>query len=396
MIAKYFKNVSWFLVIFVTLLYRCYNYVPLLPYTQLMSFITLLLYAYIIFIGRNSFSNSVFRMEKYIFGGLIMTMIVSLLYWNTSIFNVISRYYLPASVLVVFFLKSKRIDSSKVENSIVVLTWIYITCWFLQVLEVPRIIFGTRDELDDLSRGFVRFYINTKENLPFLIFYYLSLYNNNRNKIYIVIAFIIFVIVVLHVTRQMIFWSALFALLYLISQNMKHIKSILLLAGMISIMGYYFISNSEVVSSLISVTENSEGGVNSLSTDNIRFEAITYFIHNYSDNLFTILFGNGFPSMNDSLAKYEDSFKMMGYYKADVGFVGMYCDTGLISVILYIILLIKTIFFTRTDKRYSYLKYYIAYMVCSYFGSHTLTSDVVFVILSMYILKINEIKLIEK
>lgn len=396
MIAKYQKNVSWFLVIFVILLYRCYNYVPLLPYTQLMSFITLLLYAYIIFIGKKTFSNSVFKIEKYIFWSLVITMIVSLLYWNTSIFNVISRYYLPASILIVFFLKSKKIDCSKVENSIVVLTWIYIACWLLQVYEVPNIIFGTRYEVDDLSRGFVRLYINTKENLPFLIFYYLSLYNKDRNNIYIVIAFVIFVIVVFHVTRQMIFWSALFAVLYLISQNMKHLKSILLLVGMISIMGYYFISNSDVVSSLISVTENSDGGVNSLSTDNIRFEAIMYYIQNYSDNFFTILFGNGFPSMNDSLAKYENSFKMMGYYKADVGFVGMYCDTGLISVILYIILLIKTLFFTKTDKRYSYLKYYIAYMVCSYFGSHTLTSDVVFVILSMYILKTNEVNIIEK
>lgn len=396
MIAKYQKNVSWFLVIFVILLYRCYNYVPLLPYTQLMSFITLLLYAYIIFIGKKTFSNSVFKIEIYIFGSLVITMIVSLLYWNISIFNVISRYYLPASVLIVFFLKSKKIECSKVENSIVVLTWIYIACWLLQVFEVPNIIFGTRDEVDDLSRGFVRFYINTKENLPFLIFYYLSLYNKDRNKIYIVIAFIIFVIVVLHVTRQMIFWSALFAVLYLISQNMKHLKSILLLVGMISIMGYYFISNSDVVSSLISVTENSEEGVNSLSTSNIRFEAMLYFLHNYSNNLLTILFGNGFPSMADSLAKYEDSFKMLGYYKADVGFVGMYCDTGLMSVVLYIILVIKTLFFTKTDKRYSYLKYYIAYMVCSYFGSHTLTSDVVFVILSMYILKINEVNLIEK
>lgn len=396
MLKRYFKNIPWFLVTFVVLLYRVYNYVPLEAYTQLMTLSSLIIYIYMIYKTGNSFCSSDFKIERMIIVSLLATLIISVFYWNLNLINVLARYFPAVSILIVFYLKSQRIECSKIEKAIVILTWLYLFCWLIQVFMLPQIIFGGRDETDNLSRGFIRFYIPTKENLAFLLFYYLSLYVNYKKKIYLCLSFLVYIVIVLHVSRQMIVWSGLFGILFLTKQYLYNIKSLITVTLVLFMFGFYFINTSNVVTSLIEMTEESQGGINSLGTDNIRIEAMQYFIKNYSDNIFTIIFGNGYSSSFDALARHEQVFKNLGYYRADVGFVGMYCDTGVISVILYITLFIKVLLFTKVEKKYEYLKYYILYIIFSYLGSHSLTSNLVFVIMSIYILKCSNYRVLKK
>ena len=157
MLKRYFKNIPWFLVTFVVLLYRVYNYVPLEAYTQLMTLSSLIIYIYMIYKTGNSFCSSDFKIERMIIVSLLATLIISVFYWNLNLINVLARYFPAVSILIVFYLKSQRIECSKIEKAIVILTWLYLFCWLIQVFMLPQIIFGGRDETDNLSRGFIRF-----------------------------------------------------------------------------------------------------------------------------------------------------------------------------------------------------------------------------------------------
>lgn len=380
-------------VFLVLLLYRCYYYIGITDYTALMGYGALLLYSYMFINGFKVLSDKLYRIEIGIVVSTFISFILSVMYFNNSI-TVFSRYLIPLSFLPYFYLVQKRVNFTTIEYILAVTAIVYMFCWFYQVWQVPLVVFGDDRGIEiNNSRGFVRLWIATKEHFSYLLFFSLALYNRTKKIVFIVIALMIFAIVILHVGRQMILWSGLLAFFYYIYTNSKNVWRLGILAILVFLAANYFLENFTVVADLIDTTESSQGGINSFDTNNIRIKAIGYFIENYNTNPFTILFGSGFVSEGSEIYRKLLCYENLGYYLDDVGFVAMYCNTGLISVILYFVLFYKILFKYKVASRYLYLKFYIAYILLLYMGSHALTSNLIFVVLALYILKANSIQI---
>lgn len=97
--------------------------------------------------------------------------------------------------------------------------------------------------------------------------------------------------------------------------------------------------------------------------------ALTYFLHNGSNNIFTILFGNGIISAHTS--SIVEDLKNVGIYNADMGFIGYWNEFGVFPIIVYFTLIYNTL---RKSYYPTYLKLFsVQILACSltimYFGS---------------------------
>lgn len=352
-----------------------------------MGICAMLIYAYMLLEGVKAMQRNSCRIEFFILLATLMSFIISILLYGSGL-KVISMYLLPLSFIPYFYLLQRKADIVIVEQVLVFFAFTYLLCWLYQISQVPVIVFGERDEGLDSGRGFFRFFIDTKEHLPFLMFFFLALYDKTKKMIFIILTFAVFSVVILHVARQMIFWSGFLAFVYYIYTNGRNIWAWAVLFALIVVFANWLLENFTVVTDIVELSQNTTTN-NSMDMNNVRFEAMEYFINNYNTNPFTILFGNGFATEGSQIYHKMTQYENMGYYLSDVGFVGMYCNTGLVSVILYISLFYKVLFKYRVAPRYLYLKFYVTYILLTYLGAHALTSNLIFVVLSVYILKTN-------
>ena len=377
-----------FLVLCVLAWYSCYGWIALKNYVTTFQAITGVVVLYLLFSCYSEIFSFRHKIISLIFIGQLVTAIVEFLMYGQSIFG-LYKVFLPSfAILIYFYLHKHRINPETVEKFLIISAVIYFCCWLIQIYEFPNYIFGMQrdDFLENFeSRGFYRFWIPTKEHFPFLVFYFLCLFSIKRKFLYIIIAFIAFGCVVLHVARQIIIWTLLFAVIYFMIQNKKSVKStiVLILISVISL--NCFFSKSEVVSNLIEITENQQANIE----DDIRKEASEYFIKESFKNPLTAVVGRGFPVVKgDGVSKRISFETSQGYYRSDVGFFGLLCDTGLWSVFLYILLLYKIVRMKVLSKD-MYLKYYMFYVYGSFLFSHTLTTNIMFNMCAIYILEIS-------
>lgn len=387
--SKLFKKQGtcyWLLIATILFVYRMFYYEGVAGYTFIMGAIALLIYIYMFFKSASIYGSVYYRTELYIALSTFITYLLSIIMYGQSP-TIISAYLIPFSFVPYFFLVKTNADTKTLEKVLVTISVLYLFCWFYQVSQIPHIVFGERDDAIENNRGFARFYIATKEHLPFLVFYFLSCYTKRKGFLYMVLAFLVFCVVIFHVGRQMIVWSGLMALAYIIYMNKKNAKKIIAfaIAGVVAF--FIMTAHFTILNDLMAVTENSTGGINEFGMGNIRFEAMSKFISDFNTNILSILFGSGYAAAGTSLYSKITWFANQGYYISDVGFVGLYVSQGLVSVILYSILLFKVLFKCKAPKEYLYIKFYIGYMVLSYLGSHALTSNLILIMIAIYILK---------
>lgn len=380
------QSIYWLLMVTILFVYRMFYYEGVAGYTFVMGTMALLIYIYMFFKSFTIYGNTYYRIELYIALSTFITYLFSIIMYGQSP-TIISAYLIPFSFVPYFFLVKTNADTKTLEKVLVTISVLYIFCWFYQVSQIPHIVFGERDDAIENDRGFARFYIATKEHLPFLIFYFLSCYTKRNGFLYVVLAFLVFCVVIFHVGRQMIVWSGLMAIAYIIYMNKKNAKKIIAFAIVGGVAFFIITAHFTILNDLIAVTENSNGGINEFGMGNIRFEAMSKFISDFNTNILSILFGSGYAAAGTSLYSKNIWFENQGYYISDVGFVGLYVRQGLVTVILYSVLLFKVLFKCKVPKEYLYLKFYIGYMVLSYLGSHSLTSNLMFVMFAIYILK---------
>lgn len=376
------------LILFILMSYQCYTFLEFQPYFKLMKGLSILILIFISIGGLLEFRNVRFRTELFIVINVCITMFISLPSEGLST----AVYYVPyLTFLFPFYLIAKRPSLSALEKILFYTAAIYLLCWIYQVLNAPHLIFvgDNVDMAGDESRGFLRFYIPTKEHLAFFVFFFLALYNKTGKFIWLFFAFGAFVLVVLHVMRQAIFWTLVMAVAYYLVANKRNLKRNAIFIAIIVLFSYYIIFDMMVVNELNLQTLESIGSNSNNGADfnNIRFEAINHFLKTYNQDLIHFLWGNGLPRQHSEFSNQLAASARNGYYISDIGFVGLYVNFGIISVILYVYLLYRILFRIKAHSDYSYLKYYIGYLVFTYLGGHALTSNLIFFVIATYILK---------
>ena len=156
-------------------------------------------------------------------------------------------------------------------------------------------------------------------------------------------------------TRTLLVVSFILMTLFILRKSsfIKKVLTILLIVSSI-----YIISQMNFFQLLVKQTiEESDN-----KKDNIRVLAATYYLNDFSPNIFSMIFGNGVAYKESSLGSHTDHLeKDLGYYQEDVGYIGFYSKFGLLAILAYLILIYKTYKVAIPDE-YLYCKYYLYFI----------------------------------
>lgn len=378
------KSSIVYMLIFVVLIwYHCFAYVGLSSFSNIFNGICYIATAVMLIQSANVISLRRYKLPTLILISTVISMFMSIILWNQGMFDAIKGFRSYFLILIFFFLCAKNADVQEVEKALVILAIIYVCCWIYQTLKVPELIFGM-DRDGDLGnteqRGFYRFWIPTKENMPILLLYFFEKYRRTKHVAYLIFVPVCLLIIILHVGRQMLFWSFLSLVILILYHYKTKWKKIVLAA----VIGYaLFNVVVEYVPVLNMLFEQTETQVDS-AEDDIRLECMNFYWEHSIKNPVGFLFGNGIGGGGE-LLKFTENATMKGYYESDIGYFALLFDFGLFGLVTYILLFVQ-ILRMKIDDKYIYLKCYLIYIYGSYALAHALTTNIFFNMCAIYII----------
>lgn len=376
-------NVIYILIGIILLWYGFYGYAGFVSYSSIFNALSYVIFIFLLFYT----SKEIFKKQNKLFMFLLLNTFISMsmamIVWGQSFggtFRAFHKYYL----LMVFFLLSKmQARENEVERALITLALIYVLCWIIQIWKVPELVFGMdRDGmLDDTEqRGFYRFFIPTKEHMPILTLFMYEMFRRTKKILFLILCPICFVIVILHVGRQMMFWSFLSVVLMLLYQNRKHWTKILVGSLIVYGLSLFLIDNVPTLNLLFEQTTTQVDNAD----DDIRLECIKFYWHESVSNPLTFVFGNGI-GFDGELGRFTKKAVAKGYYENDIGYFALLFDFGLFGLLLYVLLFVKIIKL-EVQEKYVYLKFYLFYIYGCYTFAHSLTTNIFFNMCAIYIL----------
>lgn len=385
------NKVLYILIAIVLLWYRFYGYVGLNSYASIFNGISYLIFLFLLIYTSKEIFKKQNRLLMLLLLNTVISMSMAMMVWGESLFGVFAAFHNYFLLMVFFLLFKMRAKENEVEKALVILALIYVVCWVIQVWKVPELIFGVNRDAnisDTEQRGFYRFFIPTKEHVPILVLFLYEMFRRTKKIIFLILCPICFAIVILHVIRQMIFWSFLSVVLLLLYQNRKHWTKILVASMAVYGLSLFLIDNIPTLNLLFEQTVTQVNNAD----DDIRLQCINFYWHESISNPLTFFFGNGLGS-DGELWQFTQKTMSKGYYESDIGYFALLFDFGLLGVLLYTLLFVK-IFRLKVEEKYQYLKFYLLYIYGCYTFAHTLTTNVFFNMCAIYILYMSNKKIV--
>lgn len=360
-----------------------YEYIGFEAYFQLFDALNKVLTLLIVASCLSEIDFKYDKISSLIAYGFFFTILFNIIIYHSNIQQEITGFTPILGFYSFFLLKKFNLSSEQIERFLLLFALVYLFLWCIAIYNVPKLIFGQNLSVDlsNTDRGFFRLWIPDKEHFPILLYFFLGRFLSNKKYYYVPFAFTVLIVVILHVGRQMIMWSMISALLMILAVLKRHRVRLLLGIAALYILAQWLFANIEGISLMLDMTEKQTSNIE----DDIRTLAIKYFLFDFPNNPFSIIFGNGIPCEGTDLRSYIDLAFNKGFFLEDVGFVGMYIRYGLWMVVLMIVLLIK-VFHMQVDSRYLYLKFYILYIYGMYLFGHALTTDIFYVMMAYFIL----------
>ncbi|WP_164076159.1 hypothetical protein [Flavimarina sp. Hel_I_48] len=316
---------------------------------------------------------------------ILMSIFMSFINWDQDLGDSLSA--VPYLIWFVFFyLMRIRYPIYKIENMILIFGCLYIIFFTFQFLHSGQVYFGYRDEFR-VDRGVVR--INFPGAGVFFLGYLIALIKSKKGEKYrlLYILFLItgVVVTILQVTRQSIALLILITLYHYTKKAQMPKRIVILSISSLSLL-FVFNSDNSIAKGLLDKQKETQ---QTSVEKNIRVLAGEYFLSDFSPNLISQIFGNGVPNYNSSLGiKMERLKSNQGYYLSDVGIIGFYVMFGIMAVIGYLLIFIKSIVI-KIPEKYCYLKYYVWYLLATCLTSDSIysTNFLISNILSLYCLQ---------
>lgn len=385
------NKVLYILIAIVLLWYRFYGYVGLNSYASIFNGISYLIFLFLLIYTSKEIFKKQNRLLMLLLLNTIISMSMAMMVWGESLFGVFAAFHNYFLLMVFFLLFKMRAKENEAEKVLIILALIYVVCWVIQVWKVPELIFGVNRDAnisDTEQRGFYRFFIPTKEHVPILVLFLYEMFRRTKKIIFLILCPICFAIVILHVIRQMIFWSFLSVVLLLLYQNRKHWTKILVASMAVYGLSLFLIDNIPTLNLLFEQTVTQVNNAD----DDIRLQCINFYWHESTSNPLTFFFGNGLGS-DGELWQFTQKTMSKGYYESDIGYFALLFDFGLLGVLLYALLFVK-IFRLKVEEKYQYLKFYLLYIYGCYTFAHTLTTNIFFNMCAIYILYMSNKKIV--
>lgn len=318
----------------------------------------------------------------------VFSIVLAYVFWHQSLFLGFRSTTPDLFILLYFFLITNEIDIKVVERSLAILSFIYLIVWAISVYTAPRVVFGIEgDRMAGSARGFYRFFIEGSRIVPLAFFFFLNKFYNSKKTFWIIVAVILYVIVILHVRRQEIFWTTAVGLYYIFRQLKYRWVYLFLTIGAFSFFINISIDDDSIIGIMLNQT-NAQFERQSGGEEDIRISASRFYLLEYHKNPVTFLLGNGIPNADSSFGTYRESIQSRGFFTQDIGFIGLFADFGLVGVILYLVLLYKVIT-QKVSSQYMYAKLFILWTFGAFLLSHTLTTTVMLNCFCLYILELD-------
>jgi len=260
----------------------------------------------------------------------------------------------------------------KLEKMLLIYGTLYIILYFFQLAHSNSVYFGFDEEFQE-SRGITRIIFPGGSVFFISVFIALNRFNLKSKYKIVWLAFLIagILIPILQVTRQLILF-VLIIYTYHVSKKIQTRSKVMLVILITGITIYLTKSNIPVVQGI----KDAQLETNSEGLENIRIKAAKYFINDLAPNNINKFLGNGVPHGEKS--KYNIYTTILadtkGYYLSDVGIVGIYIMFGIIAVLGYCLIWIRS-FTIRLPEKYIYLKYYLWFLLFTCLTSNTVYGE---------------------
>lgn len=355
--------------------------------TSLMSFILsafLVVYLFVIWVNGNlryySEGSLYSRLVLLILFNVFLSMINAYAYWGQGIVLTFRAGYIFFIIIYFFLLYSTDVSYDDIVRLVLFFSFVYLLLWLYAVSQSPQVVFGNYDEVSD-DRGFARIINLSSVDLVYLA-YFISLVKvssgNSENKlVWIGVLVVSLLLIIGTLTRTVIVATILVSGIYLLRRRPGY----LIIVVIVTIVASGYLVYNEVASSLFDLTyETFEFGPESA----LRIVEYTQFADFYPFNIGTFLFGNGSPHVESDYGAFEEFLKSDYFFnRSDAGPVGMYVSFGIVSIVLFTIVLIRVIkqkvsddampfklfvifLFIINLTSWKFFKFGISFMICLY------------------------------
>lgn len=318
-----------------------------------------------------------------IFLSTLISIIMAYISWGQSIMESILATVPFMLWIFFFYLLQVKFPVKQLENIILFYGFLYCLLYLYQYMHASTPFFGSQDEFTE-DRGVIRiifpgggiFYLAS-----FLAINKLTAQPNNK-WLWLLFSMLGIVCTLMQVTRQAIFGVFLLFFYHLIKDFPTHKK---IAITVVCIFGLYFLSNSSnpIVKGIVEAQKtNANEGANY-----IRVEAGTYFLKNFSPNNVSRIFGNGVPyALQSTYALFVANLQQDGFYLSDVGMIAMYVMFGILPVLAFILIWIRS-FTIQVPKEFYYVKYYLWYLLITCLTSNSVydTDYLISTVFALYI-----------
>ena len=276
--------------------------------------------------------------------------------WDQTIFESMTAM-LPYMCYILFFLLIVwELPAEVMEKIILITGGAFILVYLISFKIYPRILFGTANEFDP-NRGFERIRTSGIGFLFLLTFLSLSKFMLNRKFMWLILYFICMICIVMSLTRTYMLFMVPFSLIYALKNSSITTK---IMTVLVAVTCFYFVSQMEFYKLLSEETDSQKSYVK----EDIRYQSADFYLNNFSPNTFSVIFGNGQKNSNKNTkyARYIDYLeKEVGFFTADLGYIGLYVKFGVLAILAYLILIYKTIT-TSVNLENLYCKYFLLFI----------------------------------
>lgn len=316
---------------------------------------------------------------------MFISIIMAGLYWDQSLLDSLIAVAPYLIVFIFFYLWHIQFPVYVLEKIIVFYGSLYILLYVFEFITSGTVYFGKPLWGDEflVSRGITRIIFPGGGVFVLTSFIAINkLTSQDKNRwFWLLLTIAGIVIPVMQVTRQFIV-GILLIYLYHAIRSIRIWKKLVVFASLVSIIIFLQYVNHPIIDGLIDSTRNDAN----LGANYIRVLAGEFFLTDFSPNLSTQILGNGVPYFGVSnFGLYVDSLGVtQEYFLSDVGIIAVYVMFGVLAIIAYLLVFIKS-FIIPLPENFQYLKYYVWFMLLTSLTWYT-TYHYHYLIITVYVL----------
>lgn len=287
----------------------------------------------------------------------LFSIVIAFLFWGQSIPDSLTKT-IPIAIFPIFFLLKKLNISIKIIEQVIILLGIfYIGLYTFQYFNPNKAYFGYAlvNEFGEFeeSRGVIRIVFPGAGIFWLAVFISISKITQKMRPEHLFFALAGLVIPVMQALRQIMVMVVLLYSFHFgkyLELWKKTILAILVGGGFIM----FFSSDLKIVEGLKETIDKDK----SEGTKYVRFITAEYYFTEFSDNLATIVFGNGVPNEKSEYGQKTIRLQEREIWLEDVGLAGIYSQFGILSILAWLIIAFQSLKL-KVPKNYLYCKYYL-------------------------------------